>query len=412
VDGALTTDGRGAWFLTADGHLEVTGLAARLGSPRLGPPPRPGTVDGEPVVGVEQVADLSEVVSLAVRPDDPDGLWLAQRIGYVVRLDRTRTYARGEEPAPVVDLSAVTEARIERGLMAIAWHPDGTRLYVLYTDLQDQLRLVELTVSDGEEPEVTSGPREVLSVHQEFFNHNGGGLAFGSDGYLYIGSGDGGSDGDPRGNGQDPTTLQGTILRIDPTATATAPYRVPPDNPASGAHPGWAPEVWHIGLRNPWRFAFDEATGDLWIGEVGQSRREEILRAPVGEGGLNFGWKRFEGTLVFDADAALASEPVSPPLFEIGHSDGSCAIVGGVVAHSPSLPDLDGAYLFGDFCTGVLRYLTVDPRDPDRVQDVADLGRVLPLLAGFGTDAAGEVYALGLGGPVWRLTAPDGPPPA
>ena len=199
---------------------------------------------------------------------------------------------------------------------------------------------------DGADP---ASERGVLFVDQPFSNHNGGALAFGPDGYLYVGLGDGGSAGDPMGNAQSLSTLLGKLLRISPRPSKGEPYAIPPDNPFVGRD-GARPEIWAYGLRNPWRFSFDTATGDLWIGDVGQNAWEEIDLEPAGsDGGSNFGWDRLEGTHPFEGSPAPDS---IAPVFEYAHGDGSCSVTGGYVYRGERIPTLAGAYLFGDYCRG------------------------------------------------------------
>jgi glucose/arabinose dehydrogenase len=241
----------------------------------------------------------------------------------------------------------------------------------------------------------------VLAVDQPFANHNGGDVEFGPDGYLYFGLGDGGSAGDPEGNGQDPSTLLGSMLRIDPQGTLDGdePYAIPGDNPFADGDAG-EPEVWLYGLRNPWRFSFDPATDDLWIADVGQNAWEEINRLPAADGGgrgANLGWNELEGTHSFEGvnpdDGVL-------PVFEYPHDDGGCSVTGGVVYRGNAIAGLAGAYLFGDLCNPTLRALDVSGDEPREVSfDDSEVGN----LVSFGQDNDGEVYAVSLDGPIYRL---------
>jgi glucose/arabinose dehydrogenase len=236
----------------------------------------------------------------------------------------------------------------------------------------------------------------VLVVDQPFANHNGGDLAFGPDGFLYIGLGDGGGAGDPFGNGQSLQTLLGKMLRIDPRRSGGAPYTVPPSNPFVG-DPGARPEIWAYGLRNPWRFSFDRATGDLWIADVGQSNLEEIDRQPASSrGGENYGWSAFEGSVPLGGSPA--GEVVSP-VFEYDHTGGVCAVAGGYVYRGSAIPALDGAYLFADVCVGQVTWLRLTEGGVEH----ATIGTPLSGPASFGEDADGELYVLTLAGPVYRL---------
>jgi glucose/arabinose dehydrogenase len=236
-------------------------------------------------------------------------------------------------------------------------------------------------------------------VDQPYSNHNGGNLAFGPDGYLYIGLGDGGSGGDPHGNGQSLTTLLGKMLRIDPTLLEDRPYAIPSDNPFVGRE-GARPEIWAYGLRNPWRYSFDRATGDLWIADVGQSAWEEIdVQSSGSDGGENYGWNRMEGDHPFEGDAPA---DVVRPVFEYSHDDGGCTVTGGYVYRGRAIPALARAYLFADFCLGRLEAI--------RLQDGGGaehriLGPVVRNVSSFGEDARGELYVLSLEGTVSRIAA-------
>jgi glucose/arabinose dehydrogenase len=334
------------------------------------------------------VVELDQPIAVAVRPDD-DALYIAERSGRVVRVvDGTA------EAAPVLDITGQTTQDAERGLLGLAFSPDGGTLYVSYTDLAGDTQL------DAYEVDATTARpdtrRNLLSVDQPFSNHNGGHVVTGPDGLLYLGLGDGGSANDPRGNGQDRSTLLGGVLRIDPSPSADAPYSVPPDNPFVGG--SGRGELWVYGLRNPWRFSFDAATDDLWIGDVGQGAVEEIDRLPFDRaGGTNLGWNAFEGTRAF-SDAA-APDAV-PPVFEYPH-DGRCSVTGGYVYRGDDVPGLHGAYVYGDFCDGVVRAIVVD--DGTVVQQRAFDVQV-PSLVSFAQDADLELYALSLDGTVLRLT--------
>jgi glucose/arabinose dehydrogenase len=237
-------------------------------------------------------------------------------------------------------------------------------------------------------------------VDQPYANHNGGQLQFGPDGLLYVGLGDGGSEGDPERVGQDLSSPLAKILRIDPRPRGGAPYSVPASNPFAG-RPGARPETFAYGLRNPWRFSFDRRTGALWIGDVGQSRFEEVDAVPLaGADGADFGWSAREGDARFNTDqhAPGAVEPV----LTYTHDDG-CSVTGGYVVRDPSLPRLRGRYVYGDYCAGELRSFVARPGRPAR--DDRPLGPHVDALSSFGEDSAGHVYVTSLEGPVYRLAA-------
>jgi glucose/arabinose dehydrogenase len=273
---------------------------------------------------------------MAVRAGDPT-LYVAEKVGRVraIRGD-------GVDPRPVLDLSGQISLGGEQGLLGLAFSPDGRFLYVNYTDPAGDTHVTEFAM--GNRSVDLASRRDVLFVDQPFSNHNGGNLVFGPDGYLYLGLGDGGSAGDPLGNAQSLGTLLGKMLRIDPRPGGGRPYRIPEDNPFVDRE-GARPEIWAYGLRNPWRYSFDRNTGDLWIGDVGQSAREEIdLQAAQSAGGENYGWDRLEGTLRFEGSAPPNAVP---PVFEYGRDQGG-TVIGGYVYRGRDIPGLNGTYLFGD----------------------------------------------------------------
>ncbi len=290
----------------------------------------------------------------------------------------------------------------ERGLLGLVLHPDWPedgRAFVHYSDLNGDTVLSELAgTQDGEAAPVLdpASERVLLTVDQPFANHNGGQLAFGPDGYLWFGLGDGGSGGDPLGNGQNPSALLGSILRLD--VSEPGRYTVPPDNPfADGS--GGAPEVYLYGLRNPWRFSFDPETGLLWIADVGQGAYEEIDRIdPAADAGANLGWNLMEGAHCFSVEAC-SSDGLVTPLAEYGHDQG-CSVSGGHVYRGGSIDGLRGWYLFGDYCSGLLFGI---PSDVEASADGSALApRVLletgRSISSFGTDTEGELYLTDIGG--------------
>jgi glucose/arabinose dehydrogenase len=334
------------------------------------------------------VAELEQPVAMALRPGERT-LYVVEQVG------RVRAIRGGQlDPAPVADISDQVTAGGEQGLLGLAFSPDGRYLYLHYTDREGDHQIAELTMA-GRRADPGS-QRSVLRIEDPFGNHNGGQLAFGPDDHLYIAFGDGGGGGDPLGSGQSLGTLLGKILRIDPRPAGGRAYGVPSDNPFVGRD-GARPEIWAYGLRNPWRFSFDAATGDLWIGDVGQNAYEEIDFEPAGSGGRNYGWNRREGRHPFNGgdrpDGAV------DPVIEYGRDDG-CTVIGGFVYRGRRIGGLRGAYLYGDYCSGWVR--AARTRD-GKVLEQRDLGLEVPSLSSFGTDAAGELYALSLAGVVYRL---------
>jgi glucose/arabinose dehydrogenase len=381
---------RGALLMLAG----LAGIACSSSQPstqQLSTPPPTQVRDGPSPTELRlvRIATAAEPVALAVRDGDP-ALYIAENGGRVVAI-------RGGsvDPESVLDLSGEVSQGGEQGLLGIAFSPDGRFLYANYTDLAGDTNVVEVAM--GERAADPSSLRQVLLVEQPFANHNGGNLAFGPDGFLYIGLGDGGSAGDPQGNAQDLGTLLGKMLRIDPRPSGDDPYGVPADNPFHD-RPGARPEIWAYGLRNPWRYSFDRATGDLWIGDVGQSDWEEIdVQAAASGGGENYGWNAREGAHPFGSTEA--PELAIDPVFEYDRAGGACTVIGGFVYRGAAIPELDGAYLYSDLCVGEVQAIRL--RDGQVRQIDLDLSVQTP--SSFGQDTDGELYVLSLAGGVYRL---------
>lgn len=334
-------------------------------------------------------------------PDDGTGrLFVAAQDGRVWIVGRDGAVG----PAPMVDLGPRLRSGGEQGLLGIATHPafpTDPRVFVNYTDRSGDTIVASLTLDPANPDRLDPGShRRLLFVDQPFANHNGGAVLFGADGSLYISLGDGGGGGDPHRNGQSLRSLLGKILRIDVDATEnSAPYAVPADNPfASG---GGLPEIWHWGLRNPWRLSFDRSTGDLWIGDVGEGAWEEIDVARAGSSGLNFGWNEMEGAHCYGGDCS--TDGLTLPVSEYGRDLG-CTVIGGYVYRGARFPFLAGAYLFADYCTG--RIFAIDAASTDLVAPVT-VGNGSGRIAAFGEDAEGELYVLALEGDVSRVVATE-----
>ncbi|MYB86749.1 MAG: sugar dehydrogenase [Acidimicrobiaceae bacterium] len=342
-------------------------------------------------VTLHALLTLDEPIDMAVAPGD-DLVWIAERAGRVSRVDMER----GEVVETVLDIGAETEATGEQGLLGIA--VTDRWLYANFTDLAGNTR-VDAFERDG--TGLGGHRRTILFQPQPFSNHNGGDLAIGPDGFLYVAFGDGGSGGDPLNAGQDPTTWLGAVLRIEPTPDAAEPYAVPTDNPfAAGQDGAGRPEIFLTGVRNPWRLSFDRATGDLWIADVGQDAYEEVtvlLAANGGGLGANLGWRLREGLHRFTGD-----EPPNhaDPVWEYSQDDG-CSVTGGYVYRGSAIEDLYGAYVFGDYCTSRLWALQISTGEVE----FRELGAEVfgGSLASFGEDAHGELYALSLNGTVARI---------
>jgi glucose/arabinose dehydrogenase len=351
-------------------------------------------------IKLTKIAELERPTAMTLRPGDPT-LFVTEKPG------RVRAIRNGQlDPKPVLDISSmVNSSGNEQGLLGLAYSPDGSKLYVHYSNRDGDTRVDEYAV-DGAGAVNTGSRRQVLAVDQPQSNHNGGELAFGPDGNLYLALGDGGNAGDQGpghvsgGNGQSLGTLLGKILRINPTPTATAAYTIPPDNPFANSA-GARPEIWAYGLRNPWRFSWDKANGNLWIGDVGQDAWEEIDFAPKASGGgrgVNYGWNVLEGTHSYrDGEAPGAV----PPIFEYSHDGGNCAVTGGYVYRGAAIPALRGGYLFADYCGGSLRGIVAG--DDGKVAQQ----RVFPVtqsaISSFGQGADGELYVLSDQGAVSRI---------
>jgi glucose/arabinose dehydrogenase len=364
--------------------------------------PRPIAAEPPPVA-LEIVADgLTAPIGIATGP--PGWLLVREQDGRVVALET----ASGAS-ALALNITDRVLGGGERGLLGLALHPDQDRAFVHYSDRDGNTILSEFEVTETGDPVVIDAGTEqvLLRVEQPFANHNGGQLAFGPDGYLWFGLGDGGSGGDPLGHGQNPATLLGSILRLD--VSEPRRYAIPPDNPfADGS--GGAPEIALFGLRNPWRFSFDRATGELWIADVGQNALEEIDRVdPAADLGGNLGWNLMEASACYVA--GCSAEGLILPVAEYGHDQG-CAVTGGHVYRGDAIDDLAGWYLFSDYCSGRLFGIRSD--EPDTAAgDRAAAPRLLletgANVTSFGEDADGELYlADPVSGTIYRIVGDGG----
>ena len=341
----------------------------------------------QPVVG-----SLNFPLYLTAPPADMTRLFIVEKAG-VIRIVKNGVLLS----TPFLDLTEKTSKGGEQGLLGLAFDPDyanNGRFFASYTSPQGSLPGGTSVISRFQvstDPDVADAGSEVviLTLDQPFDNHNGGMITFGPDGYLYVGFGDGGSGGDPLGNGQDRRDLLGSLLRLDVSGNGT--YAIPPDNPYAGSLT-LANELWNYGLRNPWRFSFDRQTGDLYIGDVGQGSREEIDLTPASSpGGENYGWNIMEGFGCFQPVSNCDPTGLTLPVADYTHADG-CAVIGGYVYRGMAAPPANGIYLYGDLCSGWVRSFRAQG---GQVSD----HREWPLLergsiTSFGEDAQGELYVL------------------
>jgi len=353
--------------------------------PPAAPPPAPVGLAFTTVA-----TGLTQPVAMAAAGDGSGRLFIAEQAGAVRVLA-----AGGLLAVPFLDISDRVLAGGEQGLLGLAFSPGYARngwFYLCYTRSPDGASVISrFTVSNDPDLALAASEEVLLTVPQPFANHNGGQLAFGPDGYLYIGLGDGGSGGDPFDNAQNPASLLGKLLRLDVDGGAPG-YAIPPTNPFV-ADPAWRDEIWAAGLRNPWRFSFDRGTGDLYIGDVGQDAWEELDYVPAGSGGgHNFEWNRREGEACFNpATGCVSPAGATPPVHVYDHGQG-CSVIGGYVYRGPGNPDLQGLYLYADFCGKTLWGL----RRSGATWENRELATTTLLISAFGEDEQGRLYVAGL----------------
>jgi glucose/arabinose dehydrogenase len=390
TDASPTSDGAGTSSVAATTIPLSPSAEADLPEAAPGETVAPSTTTPGPLpvpdIDLLEVGELQRPTELTTRPRD-DRAFVVEQAGRVIALDDLST-------EPVLDISdRVQDRGNEQGLLGLAFHPTDDLAYVDYTGDDGDTVIAEFAVDPRTGVFDEGSERVVMTVDQPYSNHNGGQLVFGPDGLLYIGLGDGGAGGDPERRALDLSSRLGKILRIDPRQDGDEPFTVPADNPFVGRD-GADPTVWSFGLRNPWRFSFDPVTGDLWIADVGQDQFEEVDHAPATDGvgagrGLSFGWSAFEGNARYNEDQP--AEGHVPPVVVYSHEDGNCSISGGVVARDSVVPDLDGWYLYGDYCSGrIWGYDTTRQADDPEVVELASL----PTLATLAAGPAGDVYAV------------------
>ena len=336
-----------------------------------------------------------------VQPEGGDGsIFVTEQSGRILRFPNDQQAVRAEVFLDITD--RISERNNEEGLLGLAFHPDYEKnghFYVYYSAAGPRRSVLSRfeVASESFARADRASELVIIEVPQPYGNHNGGQLAFGPDGYLYVGLGDGGAGGDPLGNGQNKGTLLGSILRIDVNGgSGDKNYRVPPDNPFLGV-PGAKEEIWAYGLRNPWRFSFDTGTGTPWIADVGQNAWEEI---DVGKAGANYGWNVMESRHCFSPRTGCDEGGLEIPLWEYSLSSGNCGVIGGYVYRGRRTPSMVGAYVYGDFCSGRIWGLR---RDAESVTEQSLLVDSDISITSFGQDVAGNLYILSRNEGIYRL---------
>lgn len=357
--------------------------------------PSTANASGPEDVRLKKVGNFDNPIYLTAPSTDPQRVFVVERTGKVIVMKKGKRLS-----TPFLDLRKKISIEGEGGLLSIAFSPryqKDRRFYTNYTDTAGNTRIVEFRAKKGQPNRAKAqSARTVLKIKQPFSNHNGGQIQFGPDGYLYIGMGDGGSGGDPRDYAQDPQSLLGKMLRIDPRKKGKRNYRIPKDNPFASTS-GIKPEIYSLGLRNPWRFSFDAVNGGLAIGDVGQAAIEEIQYTKAGAAsGANFGWPIVEGTRPFKGGDTSG---LVKPVIEVPHDQGWCSITGGYVVRDPK-SSAYGHYIYGDFCAGDIRSAVLGPESASQKEN---LRMKVQNLVSFGEDARDRVYAVSLAGPVYRL---------
>ena len=373
-------------------------LLSVMGAGSCGSVAGPTLPTGEGVRLLEIASGLSLPLYLTAPAGDLSRLFIVEKTGGI-RIVKDGTLL----PAPFLDISGQVSGGPEQGLLGLAFPPDYAstgRFVVHYTDIAGNTRVSAFEVSANPDIADASSEQVILTADQPAPNHNGGQVAFGPDGFLYLGLGDGGGSNE---RGQDLSELLGSILRIDVQSGTS--YTVPPDNPFVGQQPATRPEVWSYGLRNPWRFSFDRANGDLYIADVGQNDLEEIDVAPAAAGGgkgVNYGWSIMEGGECLGG-GQCDQTGLTLPIGQYSHAEG-CSVIGGYVYRGSVLPALQGVYFFGDYCQGWVRSFRYASGTATELTEWPTLHTGSPLNS-FGEDAAGELYVLESSGRVSRIVA-------
>jgi glucose/arabinose dehydrogenase len=351
-----------------------------------------------PTVGTIHLEQVSGSFRSPVYVTSPPGdarLFVVEQAGRIKVVKDGRTL-----PEPFLDISSRVRSGGEQGLLSMAFHPEYRSngwFYVNFTDRSGDTRVERFKVSANADVADPASSLLIIGIDQPYSNHNGGLVMFGLDGMLYIGMGDGGSGGDPRGNGQNRNALLGKMLRIN--VNRTEPYSIPQGNPyANGA--GGKPEVWAIGLRNPWRFAFDRPTGLLYIADVGQNQFEEIDVEPASKAGINYGWNIMEGDNCYNS-SSCDRDGLTMPKVSFSHAGGACSVTGGFVYRGARVPAIAGHYFYSDYCAGWLKSFRMQNGAVTDRRDwtMENIGHIVS----FGEDTRGELLIVSEGGKVFRV---------
>ena len=351
-------------------------------------------------LAVEEVArGVDNPIYLTAPANDPK-LYVVEQPGRIRIVENGKLVER-----PFLDIRNKVGYGGERGLLSVAFHPQYNTngfLFVNYTDKNGDTQIERYTAATDRSTADPASARLILAIKQPYANHNGGLNLFGPDGMLYIGMGDGGSQGDPHGNGQNRNVLLGKLLRIN--VDRADPYLVPTANPYSKG--GGRGEIWAIGLRNPWRFSFDRFTGLLYIGDVGQDKYEEINVVPMSIAGVNYGWNTMEGPSCYKPSRFCNQAGMQIPAVSYTHENSTCSVIGGIVYRGEKIPEIKGQYFYSDYCNSWLRSFTfADGKVSDQHEwPVGKLGSVVS----FGEDSQGELYILTSGGRVYRIIKSPG----
>jgi glucose/arabinose dehydrogenase len=346
-------------------------------------------------VRLEQVGDRFRNPVYITSPNGDSRLFVVEQAGRIRIIKNGRVVDQ-----PFLDISTRVRSGGEQGLLSMAFHPQYRTngwFYVNFTDRNGDTHIERFKVSGNPDVADLASMLLVLKIDQPYTNHNGGLVMFGTDGMLYIGMGDGGSGGDPKGNGQNPHALLGKLLRIN--VSRADPYTIPVGNPFANGQ-GGAPEVWATGMRNPWRFSFDRTAGLLYIGDVGQNREEEIDVAPASKAGINYGWNIMEGTSCYRSPGCNHNGLQAPALSYLQH-DGGCSVIGGYVYRGRRIPEIVGHYFYSDYCGGWLRsfHYQNGVATDRRTWNIPSIGNVVS----FGEDSAGELYIVAENGKIFRF---------